>query len=61
MKKTIMVVAMATLVMASCSDAKNVNSTLTVDSTAVMQIDSTKCVDSCAEVVETVEISKIQK
>lgn len=61
MKKIIMVVAAATLVMVSCQDTANVTSTSTVDSTVVMKTDSTKCVDSCAKAVETKEASKTQK
>lgn len=62
MKKIIMVVAMATLVMVSCQDtATNVTSTSTVDSTMVMKADSTNCVDSCAKVVNTKDSSKTQK
>jgi len=61
MKKIIMVVAAATLVMVSCQDASNVTDTSNVDSTQVMKTDSTLKVDSCAQVINAKDSSKTQK
>jgi hypothetical protein len=61
MKKIIMVVAAATLVMVSCQDASNVTATSNVDSTQVMKSDSTLKVDSCAQVINAKDSSKTQK